>query len=212
MNTRNETFRIIIASLLVILGLNACVTQGPSGTGFISDHSKLQKNPDFEGSLIYFNPERPLKNYSRFIVNPVQVRLSSRGKMWDVEKSRLHGVSQYVYDQIISELTKSGYNIVSTPGPDTLVLRVAITEVAPTRMIDPHKSLIVGGISLGGASGEAELIDALTGEVVVAAVESQKGEKGFDDRTEYGSAKNVMDRWVKRLIIRMDKEHGKTRQ
>ncbi len=207
----NYKIKLFIGSLLIISGLSACATQGPAGTGFLSDYSKLQNNPDFEGSRVYFNPDKSLKKYSRFIINPVQVRLSSRGKMWDIKKNQLHAISQYVHDQFVTELKKSNYNIVNTPGPETLILRVAITEVAPTKMIDPHRSLMVGGISLGGASGEAELIDALTGEVVIAAVESQKGEKGFNALTEYGNAKNVMDRWVKRLVIRMDKEHGKTR-
>ncbi|GJL79174.1 MAG: hypothetical protein NPINA01_21630 [Nitrospinaceae bacterium] len=207
----NFNIKLFIVSLLTVLGLSACATHGPAHTGFLSDYSKLQKNPDTEGSRIYFNPDKSLKNYSRFIINPVQVRLSSKGKMWNVKKDQLHAISQYVHDQFVSELTKSNYNIVNTPGPETLILRVAITEVAPTRMINRHSSMMVGGISLGGASGEAELIDALTGDVVVAAVESQKGEKGFNGLTKYGNAKNVMDRWVKRLIIRMDQEHGKTR-
>lgn len=212
MTTFNYKSSLKIVSILCLLGLNACATQGPAQTGFISDYSKLHKNPNFEGSWVYFNPEKTLKSYSRFIINPVQVRLSSKGKMWDIDESRLHAISHYVHDQFVSELTKSGYNIVNTPGEETLILRVAITEVAPTRMINPHRSLTVGGISLGGASGEAELIDALTGEVIVAALESQKGEKGFDGMTEYGNTQNVMDRWVKRLVARMDKEQGRKRK
>lgn len=212
MNKQNIKVILFLVLSLAISGLYGCATQGPAGTGFISDYSKLQENPDFEGSLIYFNPDKSLKNYSRFIINPVQVRLSSKGKMWDIEKSKLHDISQYVYDKLVSELTKSGYKIVSTPAPETLILRAAITEVAPTRILNTPRSLMIVGVSLGGASSEAELIDALSGEVVAAAVESQTGNRGFTGLTEYGNTQDVIDRWVKRLVIRMDKEHGKTRK
>ena len=212
MNIQNFKAILFLVSFFAISGLYGCATQGPAGTGFISDYSKLQKNPNYEGSSIYFNPDKPLKNYSRFIINPVQVRLSSKGKMWDIEKNKLHEISQYVYDKLVSELTKSGYKVVNSPAPDTLILRAAITEVAPTRIINSPRSLMIVGVSLGGASSEAELIDALSGEVVVAAVESQTGNRGFNGSTEYGNTQDVIDRWIKRLVIRMDKEHGKTRK
>ena len=70
---------ILLGCLILCLGLYACGTQPTSSDGFLSDYSKLQKNPKYEGSRIYFNPDKPLKNYTRIIVNPVQVRLSSIG-------------------------------------------------------------------------------------------------------------------------------------
>ncbi len=50
---------------------------------------------------------------------------------------------------------------------------------------------------INGAEGEGELIDSLTGEVVVAVTESQKGERGFNGMTTYDNAENVIDRWAK---------------
>lgn len=59
---------------------------------------------------------------------------------------------------------------------------------------------------------EWELQDSLTGEVIVAVVDSRKGSRGFDGFTKYGEAKNVIDKWCKRTAIRMDEAHGKTRK
>ena len=70
---------VLLGCLMILAGLTACGGPSTGVNGFLSDYSKLEKNPRYAGSRIYANPETPLKNYSRFIVNPVQVRLSSVG-------------------------------------------------------------------------------------------------------------------------------------
>ena len=188
-------------------------TEKPQKTGFLSDYSKLSKNPNFDGSYVYINPKRPLKNYTKFLIKPVQVRLTKEAKEREVDGAKLKEMAQYIRKQFATELKKSGYGIVNSTGPGILTLRLALTDVDPARIIaNIHPAMILTGVGLGGASGEAEFLDSQTGEVVVAAIESQKGERGFDGLTKYGNAENVIDRWAKRLVIRMDKEHGKTRK
>lgn len=200
--------RVWLGCLAVLIGLYGCGTQTTSSNGFLSDYSKLQKNPRYEGSLIYFNPETPLKNYSRFIVNPVQVRLSSKGAYRGADSTKQQEIAQYAHQQFVTALQNSGYPVVTSPGPGTLILRSALTEVARSE-IKPRSFMM--NISLGGASIEAEFIDALSGEVVVAVKESQRGThtKVAGNLNEYSNAKNVIDRWAERLVRRLDEEHGK---
>ena len=63
-------------------------------------------------------------------------------------------------------------------------------------------------ISLGGASIEAEFVDALSGDIVVAVTESQRGKKITTGSNDYENAKNVIDRWAARLVQRLNEEHG----
>lgn len=208
-----------ISHLLVLIAISAifisgcATTEKPQKVGFLSDYSKLQKNPDFDGSYVYFNPKTPLKNYTKFIVKPVQVRLTKEAKEREVDRAKLKEMAQYTRKQFVTELKKSGYDVVNSAGPGTLILRLALTDVDPAAILaNIHPAMILTGVGLGGASGEAELLDSQTGEVVVATIESQKGERGFDGLTKYGNAENVVERWAKRLVIRMDKEHGRTRK
>ena len=214
---------ICIAIAIIICG---CASSPKFRTGFLSDYSKLQTNPDFEGSLIYINPELPLKNYSKFIISPVQIHLYKKAEERGVERSKLQELANYIHTQISLELKKSGYKIVQGSGPGTMTLRLALTDVNPAKTAfdsRPGSTFQRGSRSfwvtpvpmaalLGGASAEAEFIDSLTGKVILAAVETQKGERGFDGLTKYGNTENVIERWAKRLAIRMDKEHGKTRK
>jgi hypothetical protein len=159
---------VFLICLAILIGLTACGGQSISRNGFLSDYSKLEKNPRYAGSRIYANPAAPLKNYSRFIVNPVQVRLSSIGTQRHSDPSKLQEISQYAHQQFVTALQKGGYEVVTSSGPGTLILRSALTEVAPSEL--KRRSFLMN-ISLGGASIEAEFVDALSGEVVVVVME-----------------------------------------
>jgi len=195
---------VLLICLAILVGLPACGFQSTSGNGFLSDYSKLEKNPRYAGSQIYANPATPLKNYSRFIVNPVQVRLSSLGTQRHSDPGKLQEISQYAHQQFVSALQNNGYQVVTTPGPGTLILRSALTEVAPSEL--RSKSYLMN-ISLGGASIEAEFVDALSGAIVVAVTESQRGKKISTGSNDYENAKNVIDRWAARLVQRLNEEH-----
>ncbi len=210
---KSRVFRLMVAFVITAAFITGCATDKPQKAGFLSDYSKLRKNPNFEGSYIYINPKTPLKNYTKFIVKPVQVRLTKEARKRDVDPAKLKEMARYTRKQFVTELKKSGYGVVNSPGSGTVILRLALTDVNPARILaNIHPGMIITGIGLGGASGEAEFLDSQTGQVVAAVIESQKGERGFDGLTKYGNAENVIDRWAKRLVIRMDKEHGKTRK
>jgi hypothetical protein len=214
MTIRNLTFRPIFFLIGVIVFLfSGCATDKPQKAGFLSDYSTLRKNPNFDGSYVYVNPKLPLKNYNKFIVTRTEVRLSKKGKKHNPDPKKLAELTKYTQSKIIEELEKSGYDIVTKSGPGTLVLRTAITDVDTATIIaNIHPGMIIMGTGLGGASAEMEATDSQSGKVVAAAIEEQEGERGFAGLTKYGNAENVIDRWAKRIAIRMDKEHGKTRK
>lgn len=204
----------VMVLILTIFGLFACSAKKPSPTGFLSDYSKLKPSPfkDAKGAMVYFNPDLHLMNYTRFIVNPVQVRLAPEGVERGIEREKLEELADYFHERIVYELTTSDYEVVEDPGPETLLIRIAITDVKPAkRGLNILPQAMISGVGLGTASGEAELIDALTGEVVVAATDTQKGYRGFDAWTKYGNAENVLDLWALRLVIRLDEANGRTR-
>ncbi len=199
----------------VFIGFSGCASGPQQKTGFLSDYSKLSPSPykDAEGAMAYMNPKNPLKNYDKFILNPIQIRLSQKGKERGIDEGKLRELASYFDQQLRAELGKSDYSIVNQPGPGTLLLRVALTDIKPSNpLMNVHPAMIASGVGLGGASMEAEIHDALTGEVVVEVIDTQAGGRGFDGLTKYGNAKDVIEKWSKRLVIRMDEAHGKTRK
>lgn len=211
--------RFWVLIVLIFCGVLACATENiPKKSGFLHDYSKLTKAPykDAEGAYSYFNPERPLSQYSKFIVLPVQTRLvqSARAPYTSpstsyINKKDLQKLADYFYFKLVKELKNSDYDVVHEPGPGTLILRVAITNLEPAHPMVRMKPTLTKSQIWGGASAEAELVDALTGEVVVAVIDYQRGRR-YDKITQYGNVKDVIERWSKRLITRMDEAHSKT--
>jgi len=67
------------------------------------------------------------------------------------------------------------------------------------------------GGGLGGAGAEMELVDSVSGKILGAAIDNQKGSRlsigaGL---TWYGHAEEVMENWAKDLKKFVDKAHGK---
>ncbi len=183
-------------------------------SGFLTDYSKLSPSiyKDAKGAMVYVK-ENSLKNYDNFILSPVQIRLSKKGRERGVDRKKLRELASYTNKQLCAELEKSGYSVVNQAGPGTLLFRGALTDVEPgVPLANIHPATVISGIGLGGASMEWELQDSLTGEVIVAVVDSRKGSRGFDGFTKYGNAKDVIEKWSKIMALRIDRAHGKTRK
>ncbi len=206
----------LLILFLVIVGFSACSPDPLYKTGFLTDYSKLSPSPyeeAVEGTLLYENEENSLKNFNKFLLSPVQIRLTKKGRTRGVPWKKLKELAKYTNEHIRAELEKSGYAIVKRSGPGVLHFRGALTDVEPgIPVANIHPVTAIAGVGLGGASMEWELQDSLTGEVIVAVIDSRKGARGFDGFTKYGNAENVIDKWCKLMVIRMDEAHGKTRE
>ncbi len=198
----------------IMVVLFACGSGPQKKTGFLSDYSKLSPSTykDAKGAMVYVK-ENSLKNYDNFILSSVQIRLSKKGRERGVDRKKLRELARYTNKQLRAELEKSGYSVVNQAGPGTLLFRGALTDVEPgVPLANIHPAMVISGIGLGGASMEWELQDSLTGEVIVAVVDTRKGSRGFDGFTKYGNAKDVIEKWSTLMALRMDQAHGKTRK
>ena len=131
-----KNFPIMI--ILIASGIYACANETiPKRSGFLSDYSKLSKTPykDAEGAYSYVNPQKPLNLYSNFIVLPVQIRLVQGAIATKVPQEDMQKLADFFYHKLIMELKNSDYHVVQEPGPNTLILRVAITNLEPTNPI-----------------------------------------------------------------------------
>jgi hypothetical protein len=213
-SAKNLTHLLIL--FVVLLAFPACSSDRLYKTGFLTDYSKLSPSPyeeATEATLLYENKDNSLKNFDKFLLSPVQLRLTKKGRESGVPWKKLKELAKYTNQQLRVELEKSGYSLVKRSGPGVLHFRGALTGVEPARPVaNIHPVTAIAGFGLGGASMEWELQDSMTGEVIVAVVDSRKGDRGFDGFTKYGNAENVIDKWCKLLVIRMDEAHGKTRE
>ena len=78
MEKSNAMTNIIVAAVVGIFVFCGCSAKTPEVTGFLSDYSKLsaQSNTSFR----YVAPGNELGNYSKFIIDPVEIRFYTGSK------------------------------------------------------------------------------------------------------------------------------------
>jgi hypothetical protein len=189
----------------------ACAGPQAAKTGFLKDYSQLEPHPDIDGRHRYINPKIDASKYNKFIVDPVAINLSKEGKERDIDPKEINKLAKFFRKKIGEELKKD-YQLVGNPGPGVARIRTSISEVdktLPYLNIHPGTKLMGGG--LGGAGAEMELVDSVSGKILGAAIDNQKGSRlsigaGL---TWYGHAEEVMENWAKDLKKFVDKAHGK---
>ena len=206
---RNYFFILVGILAFALVG---CAGSQAAKTGFLKDYSKLQPHPDVDGRFRYINPNIDASKYNKFIVDPVAINLSKKGKERDIDPKDMQKLANYFRKRIAVELNK-GYQIVRSPGPDVIRIRTSISEVDKTnRLLMIHPATKLSGAGLGGAGAEIELVDSVTGERIAAAIDNHKGSRrdmagGFQ---KFGHAEAVMEKWAEDLKKMIDKVHGKT--
>lgn len=197
-------------AVALVLVLTGCAKTQQSG--FLKDYSKLQPSPDVEGALVYVDPARPLKDYSAFIIDPVVLHFAPEAKGAGIDPETLKELTDHFRSELGRALTGGGYRVVNAPDAGVLRIRAAITDISKTVPVaNIHPAMKMSGVGLGGASMEAEGLDARTQQRVFAVVDSQTGSRlGIVSGLQiYTHAKEVMTGWANRLVQRLDQAHGK---
>jgi hypothetical protein len=196
-------------------------------TGFLGDYSSLAPDPKNGDLLLYEKDRSVLKQYNKFIFDPITIFLLPAAEDRGIDPDDLERLAQRFHDAVTDELTKSGYEIVTSPGPGVLWLSVAITNVEPTGgkrnaavkgaataatvAAAPGASLAVPRLSVGKVSIEGDLVDTQTGERVVAFVTSKAGRRwfsGFNAFKKWGDIEAAFRTWAKDFRVRLDEIHG----
>ncbi len=206
------TFAFIACGSLGEVRAQSTRTRISRYSGFLGDYSKLKRSRELKGAMSYENPSKKLGHYDEFIIDPVVVHFAPNAKGIGVDPIKVQQVADYFHRELWQALSIR-YQVVNTPGPGVLRLRVAITDIKTTvPLMNIHPGTKLLGLGLGGASMEGEAVDSQTCERVLAVVDVRRGAfnplpsgAGFD---EVGHAKEVMRYWVKRFVGRVDKVQG----
>ncbi|MBL8887107.1 MAG: DUF3313 domain-containing protein [Phycisphaerales bacterium] len=165
----------------------------PRRSGLISDYARLKPSPEFPGTLFWKSDK--LSQYTRFIVDPVQVipSTSTRGiPISEKDKQRL--AADFRYE--IVDILQATHPVITVPAPKTARVKTAITEVA--RSGGPNNDWFRWE---GGAAAEMEIVDSLTNEPLASAVDSSlvKTRDPGKVTDPYSDTKLVFRNWAARL-------------
>jgi hypothetical protein len=145
--------------------------------------------------MVWVDPQLDLARYDRFLIDPIQVRLADDAAYKTVDPAQLKALTDDLRQAIGKALTP-GYQVVAAPGPGVLRLRMAITDLVPTKpeysvaaLVVPYATVadVASGPAAGRPAGStaylgrtgiaAMFIDARTDQVVAEYADTRVGRK-----------------------------------
>jgi hypothetical protein len=183
-------------SLIMLTTLSGCNSSSSSAmqpAGFLRDYSRLK--PISKTSWRYINPEYDLGDYSKFIVDRVEMLLEAGEKSSPKDWDELEKLRDYMHTVIELSIRRPN-EVVTQPGRGVARIRIALTGL---------KGASAAGLGTSRVSMETEILDSQTGEQIAAIVESQKkGGLVNQYSGEWRDAKQIMDEWAKRFRSRLE--------
>ncbi len=229
------TIRIRFTVALTCLGIAACQTPSTPGgsatpamsmsstsvtasdakldtrSGFLTDYTRLATVAGGDGIRCWRQPSANWRGYDKILITRMQVTLKP-GQVRSIDPADLKSLLDYFHGALVKDL-KPQFQVVDKPGPGVLVMRIALTDLTPTRVTD---SLIgtatpygfVAEIGSGAATGlpvgatpylgetgiETQLRDGASNAVIAECEDTEVGRKYAADMN--AGASGAATAWV----------------
>lgn len=220
------------SALAIVIGIIFTATfafaGAPPFSGFLGSpdvYKQLTPGPEGGAKLRWTKPGTNFSTYNKFMVDSVVFYFADDAEYKAIDPQDMKELADG-FNKAIVEAMKDKYPIVSEPGPDVMRLRIAITNIKPSK---PGVSTVTSvlpiglGVSLvkkgatGGWSGGGETcaelmaLDSLTSEPIVLAYDEQAA--AFGDRfSKWGSANETFKSWAQRIVTFLDDAKGVKRE
>jgi len=212
---------VLALSAFFLAGCMAGGMQKVEQTGFLGDYSQLKPGGADRAALVYLKPGVDHKSYDKIMFERVTVWLSKDAEYRAVDPALLKELTDY-FQKALLEAVKDGYQVVDQPGPGVMRVRVAITDVKPSKPVSNTLSSILpvgwvvagatkiasdDNLGTGEAAAEMEVLDAVSGERLAAAVDRRQGGK-MAFRGKWTDTRAAFDFWAERFRQRLDELRG----
>lgn len=214
-----KTRRFRWAGWLVLLLAPSCATthavRHVKTSGFLGDYSQLRPGGSGEPALIYRRPAAG-SGYAKLLIDPVVAYAGQDNRLHKLSPEDRQALLDYFHAALREQLGQD-FALVETAGPDTLRLRVALTDARGSKiLLDTLSTVVPAGLAIsalqrvalgrtatsGRAAIEAEALDSRTGERLAALVDGRAGRKvtgRFDKWKKWQDVRDACDYWSGRL-------------
>jgi hypothetical protein len=181
---RNLKTSTVCTLLLLALTAGGCATtqRGPA------EWDGLVRQPGTRLDAVFVKPDAEIPAYRNILLKPAEVRFarnwepnrggrSAVGRLNAADMAAIQAdLATMLQDIFREELTAGGYELVSEPGPDTLIVIPAIVDLyitAPDTMTAGRSRTYTA--NSGRMTLVLELRDSVTGEVLARVVDTRSG-------------------------------------
>jgi hypothetical protein len=153
-------------ALALALSGAGCASLSTADSGFLPNGAQLEPHGGAAGVVAFARPDLRGDAYKGFLVEPVVYRPTGPKPVDDATAAQL---TQAYHDRLVTAFARR-WPQADAPGPGVLRIRAAITDVRAARPFVNFVAMaaIVTPVTAGGASTEAEVLDAQSGERLAA--------------------------------------------
>jgi len=211
----------ILLLCLFVVGCAAGGMHDAEKSGFLVDYSMLKDGGSNRAALTYRNPSANFKSYDKIMFDRVVVSLSDDADYKGFDPAILKELTDY-YQNALIDAVKSKFEIVDQPGVGVLRVRVAITDVKPSKPVANTMSTLLpigwavagatkvtsgDNLGTGEAATEIDVLDSFTSVRLAAAVDRRQGGKAVFEG-KWTDTKEAFDYWAVRFSQYLDELRG----
>jgi hypothetical protein len=211
---------LVAFAALTATALLAGCAAGQAGkakpSGFLGDYSKLHEGAKGQALMVYLDPHAHFGKYTKIMIDPITLWRNADTK--DIPVIDAMTLVDDLDDALRITLDED-YELVKTPGPDVLRVRVAITEAEGSwrvvgnlgdRMDPDLRAVATNGPSddtrsfVGKAGVEAELMDSVNATRLAAAIDRRAGARTLKpEKNAWDDVEDAFRYWAERLRDRL---------
>ncbi len=210
--------------LLIVLLLGAfaaCKAMPSPNAGFILERPEAKLPPDLPFHSAWFKPAVDLRAYDRIMIAKVDTShlLATHGVLTkgtgdrEAQIAELAAYAESAFRKAFQNDPKRLFRVVESPGPRTLNLEVALTEVVPARPVVNAVTFlfIYRPVQQGTLAMEGRIRDAKSGSVLVTFSDRENAKFSVihvDDFNRTGHGKAIIDEWAGQLVRVLNRRPG----
>jgi hypothetical protein len=197
-----------------------------AGQTFLPDYSKLQPAPGTEGKdYIYINPkvDAIASKYTKVMLDQPEVFIGADSPYKGAKPEDIAAIAGAIRSTAVAAFQERGYAVVDAPGPDTLYIRVGVTDLSIKKKKRGLLSYTpVGIVVSAGANAlkdfmdkydildmslQAESQDSVSGEQIGALVLKRGKSADTTKPISFDALMAASNEYSERLACRLDNTH-----
>lgn len=224
-------FKSIACALVTVILLSACAqtkqarhVERKALTGFLGDYSSLREGADDQALLRYIKPGVNFRQYNKVIVDPVTIWTNPDSDLAKLSHTEKRKLADRFYAHLITEISELT-TVTNQPEYGTIRIQVALTDAEKSRAVldtvstvvpvglaaSTVKEIFTGQAAFTGSTGmEIKVSDAVTGDILAAAVDKRVGNKhlGLSTFSQWGDTDSAMEYWSQLISYRICQYRG----
>jgi hypothetical protein len=194
-------------------------------SGFLGDYSEFRKIDGRLDTWQWVRPGVDWKPYTKLYIEPVEVWISPQAAYRGIEPGLYKKMVDEFRLHVTQEFRAGGYQVVEQAGPGVLKLHFALTGVNPERPGFSPLDVLPIKIAINAAryatgtdktviaiSGEAEVLDGVSGQRLFAQVTTRKDVHLFvGKQVTWDDVRDGATEWAKQARAMLDKARGVSR-